>query len=85
MILELAEQPDGMRPGGTVRAELSSVLKPGAVLLPLWALTEEHDGHGAVTLVSGERREVEIGMGSATHAEVLKSLTGGEVLKVDAK
>ncbi|HEX7600683.1 MAG TPA: hypothetical protein VF316_03720 [Polyangiaceae bacterium] len=50
-----------MRPGGTVRAELSSVLKPGAVLLPLWALSARH---------------------GRAHAEVLKGLTGGEVLKV---
>jgi hypothetical protein len=85
VILELGEQPEGLRPGGTVRAELSSVLKPGAVLFPLWALSEERDGHGAVTLISGERREVEIGLGSSTHAEVLKGLTGGEVLKVVAK
>ena len=80
--LELAEQPDGMKPGGTVRAEIDSVLKKDAVLLPLWALSEERDGKGKVTLVSGEQREVEIGLGSATHGEVLKGLGGGEVLVV---
>ncbi|MFO0758875.1 MAG: HlyD family efflux transporter periplasmic adaptor subunit [Byssovorax sp.] len=80
--LELAEQPEGLRPGGTVRAEIDSVLAEDAVLLPLWALAEEHDGKGAVTLLSGERREVELGQGSATHAEVKKGLSGGEVLIV---
>lgn len=82
--LELSEQPEGMRPGGTVRAEISSVLKSDAVLLPLWALEGERDGKGFVTLSSGERREVEIGLGSATHGEVLKGLSGGEVLVVNA-
>ncbi|MEO7331901.1 MAG: HlyD family efflux transporter periplasmic adaptor subunit, partial [Minicystis sp.] len=72
--LDLAEQPDGLRPGGTVRAEIDSVLKQDAVLLPLWALRDEHDGKGFVTLASGERRAVEIGLGSATHGEVLKGL-----------
>lgn len=80
--LELAEQPEGMRPGGTVRAELDSVLKPDALLLPLWALSDERDGKGFVTLAKGERREVEIGLGSATHGEVLKGLVEGDVLKV---
>ena len=80
--IELDQQPEGMRPGGTVRAEIDSVLKPEAVLLPLWALEEEHDGHGFVTLASGERRAVEIGLGSATHGEVTKGLSGGEVLVV---
>jgi HlyD family secretion protein len=80
--LELGEQPDGMRPGGTLRAEISSVLKAEAVLLPLWALEGERDGKGFVTLAGGERREVEIGLGSATHGEVLKGLSGGERLVV---
>jgi HlyD family secretion protein len=82
--LELAEQPEGMKPGGTLRAEIDSVLKSEAVLLPLWALADERDGKGFVTLVGGERRQVEIGLGSATHGEVLKGLAGGEVLLVPA-
>lgn len=80
--LELAEQPEGLKPGGTLRAEIDSVLKPDAVLLPLWALRDERDGKGFVTLASGARREVEIGLGSATHGEVLKGLSGGEVLRI---
>lgn len=80
--VDLLEQPEGLRPGGTLRAEIDSELSRDAVLLPLWALTEERDGKGLVTLVSGERREVEIGLGSATHAEVVKGLKGGEVLVV---
>lgn len=80
--IELSSQPEGMRPGGTLRAEIDSELKSEAVLLPLWALSDEHDGKGFVTLQSGERRAVEIGLGSATHGEVLKGLTGGEVLLV---
>ncbi|MFT3768893.1 MAG: efflux RND transporter periplasmic adaptor subunit [Minicystis sp.] len=80
--LELSEQPEGMRPGGTLRAEIDSVLKDDAVLLPLWALSDERDGKGFVTLQGGERREVEIGLGSATHGEVRKGLSGGEVLLV---
>ena len=82
--LELGEQPEGMRPGGSVRAEIESVLKTDAVLLPLWALEAERDGHGFVTLATGERRDVDVGLGSATHAEVQKGLSGGEVLLVPA-
>jgi HlyD family secretion protein len=80
--LELDEQPEGLRPGGTVRAELSSVLKQDAVLVPLWAISDERDGRGFVTLSSGKRVEVEIGLGSATHGEALKGLEGGEALIV---
>src|SRR5205823_4455366 len=44
--LELSEQPEGMRPGGSVRAEIDSVLKADSVLVPLWAVQGERDGKG---------------------------------------
>ncbi len=72
--LELAEQPEGMRPGGTVRAEIDSVLKSEAVLLPLWALSDERNGKGFVTLASGERRQVEIGLGARPTARSSRAL-----------
>lgn len=80
--LELTENPEGLRPGGTVRAELRSLLEKDAVLVPLSAIEEEKDGKGFVVLAGGARREIEIGASNATHAQAKSGLEGGESLVV---
>jgi len=55
--LELAENPEGLRPGGTVRAELRSVLEKKAGLVPL-AIDDERDGKATVTLKGGAKRTI---------------------------
>lgn len=78
--IELAENPQGLRPGGTARVEIKSSLQKDAVMVPLAALEGERDGKAFVTLKSGERREIELGLANATHGEVKKGLDGGELL-----
>jgi HlyD family secretion protein len=78
--IELAENPEGLRPGGTARVEIRSMLQKEAVMVPLAALSDERDGHAFVTLKGGERREIELGLANSTHGEVKKGLDGGEVL-----
>jgi len=78
--IELAEYPEGLRPGGTARVEIRSLLQKDAVMVPLAALSDERDGKASVTLKSGEHREIELGLANATHGEVKKGLEGGEQL-----
>lgn len=78
--IELSENPEGLRPGGTARVEIRSLLQKEVVRVPLAALSDEHDGHAFVTLQGGERREIELGLANATHGEVKKGLDGGEIL-----
>jgi len=83
--IELAENPQGLRPGGTARVEIRSMLQKEAVMVPLAALSDERDGHAFVTLKGGERREIELGLANATHGEVKKGLEGGELLIVSPR
>jgi len=64
-----------------VRAQVASTLAKDALLVPLFAVDEEEGKH-FVTLRSGERRAIEIGAASATHAEVKKGLEASDVLLV---
>ncbi len=78
--LELAENPEGLRPGGTVRAELRSLLEKEAVLVPLAAIDDERDGKATVTLRGGEKRTITLGVANATHVNATEGVTGGEAL-----
>lgn len=78
--LELAENPEGLRPGGTVRAELRSLLEKEAVLVPLAAIDDEKDGKATVILEGGEKRTITLGVANATHVNATEGVTGGEVL-----
>jgi multidrug efflux pump subunit AcrA (membrane-fusion protein) len=77
--LELLEDREGLRPGGSVRAEVESILKKDVVQAPLFAL--ETTGQRAIaTLSAGERREVDLGATTSTHGEVLNGLQAGDLL-----
>lgn len=77
--LELGEQLPGMRPGGTVRAEVQSSLAKDVAIVPLLAVDEEGETR-FVTLAGGERRTVVLGATTATHGEVKEGLSGTETL-----
>jgi multidrug resistance efflux pump len=82
VVLELDEAPEQLRPGGTVRAEVRTVLAEDVLLVTLTALREEKSGH-SVRLKSGERRQVKIGQASTTMAEVLEGLSEGDQVILD--
>jgi multidrug resistance efflux pump len=82
VVLELDEAPEQLRPGGTVRAEVRTVLAKDVLLVTLTALREEKSGH-SVRLKNGERRQVKIGQASTTMAEVLEGLSEGDQVILD--
>lgn len=80
--LELEKTEVALRPGGTVRADISTVLAKDVLILPLAALVEGPGGYTA-TLRDGETVKVQIGQTSTTHAEVLKGLSSGDEVLVE--
>lgn len=82
VLLELEKTDVALRPGGTVRADLSTVLAKDVLLIPLAALTEGPGGFTAKRR-DGETVKVKIGQTSTTHAEVLEGLSNGDEVVVD--
>jgi HlyD family secretion protein len=82
VVLELEETKEPLRPGGTLRADVSTVLAKNVVIAPLAALKEIPGGHSA-TLKSGKTVTVKVGQTSPTHAEILDGLSAGDALKLE--
>jgi multidrug resistance efflux pump len=79
VVLALSRGLPELRPGGTVRVDVTSRIASGALLVPLVALEERPDSYRA-QLESGARVSVKIGKVSATHGEVLSGLGEGDVV-----
>lgn len=79
VVLDLEKTEEALRPGGTLRADVSTVLAKGVVIAPLAALKEIPGGHTA-TLKSGKIVNVKVGQTSPTHAEILDGLSSGDQL-----
>lgn len=70
-----------LRPGGTVRADVTTTLKTDVVLLPLGALREQ--GTGTVVVdADGKERAVTVGQTSLTHAEITSGVNVGDVVRL---
>ncbi len=82
--LTLKDALDVMRPGGTVRADLSVVLAEEATLVPLAAISER-EGKNFVTMDDGQQREVNFAQTSLTHAAIMKGLEPGERVRLATK
>lgn len=82
VVLDLDETEKPLRPGGTLRADVSTVLAKNVVIAPLAALKEIPGGHSA-TLKSGRVVTVKVGQTSPTHAEILDGLSAGDALKLE--
>jgi HlyD family secretion protein len=83
VVLELEKKDDlALRPGGTVRADVNTLLAKDVLMVPLAALKEEKGGHYG-TLRDGKRVKVKVGLTSPTHAEVLDGLSSGEELRLE--
>jgi multidrug resistance efflux pump len=82
VVLDLQQTDVALRPGGTVRADISTVLVKKALLAPLAAL-KESKGVYTATLKSGKVVGVKVGQTSLTHAELLDGLSEGDELRVE--
>jgi multidrug resistance efflux pump len=83
VVLDLEKKDDlALRPGGTVRADVNTMLAKDVLLVPLAALKEEKGGFYG-TLRDGKRVKVKVGLTSPTHAEVLDGLSAGEELRLE--
>ncbi len=80
VLLKLEDTKEPLRPGGTVRADISAVLAQGVTLVPLAALKEvPGDGYTA-TRRDGRAVKVKVGRTSTMQAEVLEGLSVGDEL-----
>ncbi len=70
-----------LRPGGTVRADVTTTLAKGVVQLPLGALREAGDGFVVVD-AAGSERKVTVGQTSLTHAEIMNGVAAGDVVRL---
>ncbi len=85
VVVELAKAPKELRPGGSVRAEIRSVLAKDATVVPLAALREPlSGGASSVAMAGGEIRRVKIGKTTTEFAEVLGGLKPGEAVELGA-
>ncbi len=82
VVLELERTDLALRPGGTVRADISTVLAKDVLTVPLAALSESPEGYRA-TLKDGRELKVKVGQTSTTHAQVLEGLTEGQQVLVE--
>ena len=73
VVLELEESAVQLRPGGTVRADVSTLLASDALIVPLAALKEDSGGFTAVK-TDGSVVQVKVGLTSTTHAQVVDGL-----------
>lgn len=82
VILELEETDAQLRPGGTLRADLSTAIAKGVLVAPLAAIKDEKGRHSAV-LKDGRSVSVKVGRTSTTHAEILEGLSEGDELRLE--
>lgn len=75
--LSLVDVPAGLTPGGTVRADINSLLAKDALIVPLACLKPQEKGY-TVLLKDGAQRTIRMGKSSTTHAEVLEGLEEGD-------
>jgi hypothetical protein len=82
VVLELGDTDQPLRPGGTLRADLSTVIAKGALIAPLAAIKDAKGQHSAV-LRDGRTVKVKVGRTSTTHAEILEGLSEGDELRLE--
>ncbi|MCU0662828.1 MAG: HlyD family efflux transporter periplasmic adaptor subunit [Myxococcota bacterium] len=82
VVLELEGGAEKLRPGGTVRADISTVLAKNVLLAPL-AAVKEWKGERWVVLADGRKAPVQVGKTSTTHAEILNGAREGDQLRLE--
>ncbi|MGC4118329.1 MAG: efflux RND transporter periplasmic adaptor subunit [Myxococcales bacterium] len=82
VVLELEDTDEPLRPGGTLRADLSTVLAKGVLVVPLAAIKDSKGQH-SVVLKDGRTATVKVGRTSTTHAELLEGVSEGDELRLE--
>ncbi len=82
VVLELEDTAEPLRPGGTLRADLSTVLAKDVLLAPL-AAVKDSKGRHTVVLKDGRTVQVKVGRTSTTHAEILEGVSEGDELRLE--
>lgn len=75
--LALDGRDDTMRPGGTLRADITTELVGEALLVPI-AAVDESGGEPQVVLEGGEVRSVKLGESSLTQVQIVDGLVEGQ-------
>jgi len=83
VLLRLEKSFDALRPGGTVRADVKSIIAKDVLTLPLVALKETPKGYTA-EFESGATKSVKIGKVTATHVEIVSGLSQGDRVRLPA-
>jgi len=73
---------EDLRPGGSVRVDVSSRLSDDALLIPLAALRPT-DGSYHVVLADGREQTIKVGRSTTSHAEVLEGLTEDDEVRLE--
>lgn len=81
VVLELEPAKEQLRPGGTVRADVSTVIAKDVVIVPLAAVREVPGGH-VVVRKDGAEAKVKVGKTSPTHAEIVEGLAPGDEVQL---
>ncbi|MDP2339488.1 MAG: HlyD family efflux transporter periplasmic adaptor subunit [Deltaproteobacteria bacterium] len=84
VVLEVEKSELQLRPGGTVRADISTVLAKDVLLVPLATLREVPGGHHVVR-ADGKEVTVKVGQTSLTHAEIIDGLSAGDEVRLNAE
>jgi biotin carboxyl carrier protein len=82
VVLEVEKAEQQLRPGGTVRADIATVLAKDVLMVPLATLQEVPGGH-RVILANGKELSVKVGQTSLTHAEIIEGLAAGDVVRLN--
>jgi macrolide-specific efflux system membrane fusion protein len=79
--ITLDDQPETLKPGMSMTAEITVAEKKNALVVPSSALTSQ-DGKTFVTLSSGEKKAVETGMTDNTVTEIVSGLSEKDTVQV---
>jgi multidrug resistance efflux pump len=88
VLLRLERNFKQLRPGGTVRADVRSVIAKDVLMVPLLALEEASGASGGgyrARLASGRTVKVTLGKVSSTHAEIKSGLSAGDRVLLPAR
>lgn len=75
--IKILNPDEFLRPGMSTIIDLVTLKKEKTLILPYEYILKE-EGKYFVTLLSGERKEIEVGLQNETYFEILKGLSAGE-------
>ncbi|MBS1983455.1 MAG: efflux RND transporter periplasmic adaptor subunit [Bdellovibrionales bacterium] len=80
VLIEITDKDEALKPGMSVVVDIIAQKVTGVLMAPLQCIEKEKDGF-AVTLDTGEKRKIEIGLQNDESAEIKSGLKEGDRLK----